>query len=474
MSLASLALLVACIDRDGDPIDTVTGPDSAEPGTDSTGSGDTSPATEQHCTEVDAFVPGFAEDITRFTTEDDLSAGPVDSVVFVGSSSVRRWEELAQLYTDYAPVQRGVGGSQLGEIAQAGDALVFRHDPRAVVLFAGTNDVDAGVAPEVVIERFRCFHERMANALGADRPLLYIGITPTPARWDHWGNASVVNTAVESIADEDPGVVYVDVPAAFLATGSPPSADLYTDDGIHLSAAGYALWDSVLRPAVEGTVAPRTADGTGALPAGTRILVDLGPSNADDGEQTPSPDYLGQHWNNWHTLDGGEDVIPGEHLDALVDDAGVLTGIDLVVTGGFYVNGRSNGGLIWPQTALLADLAVGSATGDYFYALPEDQTGGLQLRGLDPGQHYSLRLFAARDDPERRVTLYMLRGASEASATLQTSGAGAGSAGATTNDDTVVTFAGVQPDAWGNLFLDVSIAEGSYAYLALVELTVDG
>ena len=93
---------------------------------------------------------------------------------------------------------------------------------------------------------------------------------------------------------------------------------------------------------------------------------------------------------------------------------------------------------------------------------------------MNPDQRYTLRLYAGRDDAERRVTLYTVRGGSEAAQTLQTSGAGAGAGGGTTNDDTVVTFPGVQPDAWGNVFLDVSIAEGSYAYLALIEVVVDG
>ena len=50
-----------------------------------------------------------------------------------------------------------------------------------------------------------------------------------------------------------------------------------------------------------GHASPEAAEG-GAIALvqeGDRILIDLGPSNSDDGEATPSPDYLGQHWNNW-------------------------------------------------------------------------------------------------------------------------------------------------------------------------------
>ncbi len=444
------------------------GSDGASPdGGSGDGGGDGGDSTA--CTEVDAFQPVYTRVVETWLAQDELSAGPADPLVFVGSSSIRRWEGLALAYADHGPRQRGFGGAQLGEVAVWTDALVNRHEPRGVVVFAGTNDVAFGVSPDVVVERFRCFRQRVAQGSGVDTPILFIGITPTPSRWDQWEQASAVNSAVQALVADDPAVTYVDVPAAFLATGSPPDDSLFVDDGLHLSEEGYALWDGVLRPAVEAAVAADSTGGGDALAPGTRLLIDLGPDNPDDGEHAASPDHLGQHWNNWHPLDGGVAVLPGEHLDGLVTTTGAATGIDLVVTGGFTGNGRSNGGLLWPDGDLLGDLAVGSATGDYFYASGDDQTGGLWLRGLDPDQRYDLAVFAAREDPERRVTTYVVHGASTASASLQTSGAGAGVT-ADTNDDTVARLADLQPDAWGNLFIDVQQTEGSYAYIALLEL----
>jgi hypothetical protein len=159
-------------------------------------------------------------------------------------------------------------------------------------------------------------------------------------------------------------------------------------------------------------------------------------------------------------------VLPGEHLGPLVTTDGAATPIEVVITGGFGANGRLNGGLLWPDPALLEDLAVGTATEDYFYAMSDDATGGLQLRGMDPSTRYTLRFFGTRDDVETRVTRYTVYGAATAEATLQTSGAGAGTANA--NDDDVATFVGVQPDAWGNVFVDVAIAEGTYGYVGIV------
>jgi hypothetical protein len=428
-------------------------------------------ADVDHCAESDAFEPVYDETIAPWLAQDDAAPWPAGPLVFVGSSSVRRWDGFALAYHDLRPLQRGFGGAQLGEVAQRAHDLVTRHDPQAVLVFAGTNDVAAGVDPELVVERFRCFRQRVGEALGADRPVVWVGITPTPARWEGWERAAAVNEAVEAIAEDDPALFYADIPGAFLATGSPPDPSLFVADQLHLSESGYALWDAVLRPVVEEAAEPTPPGGGPPLASGTRVLVDLGPSNAEDGEHTPSPDWLGQHWNNWHAIEGGGRILPGQHLDALVDSTGVRTAIDLIIAGGFGVNGRSHGGLLWPDPELLGDLAVGSATGDFVYADGDDITGGLFLRDLDPDSHYTLRLFAAREDPERRITTYTITGATQHSVQLQTSGAGAGSG--QTNDDSVVELTGLAPDAWGQLFLDLEVAQGSYAYLALLELVVE-
>lgn len=441
---------------------------------------DSSPTTDSigettalSCAEVDSFSPMYADLRARWAAQDALGPHPADPLVFVGSSSIRRWEGLALAWQGYAPIQRGFGGAQMGEVAQNVETLVAAYDPRGVVVYAGTNDVSAGVAPEVVIERARCFRARVAAHLGASTPVFFIGILPNPARWDQWEAASAVNAAIQADAEADAGLVYVDAPTAFLATGSPPASSLFVSDGLHLSAEGYALLQSALQPAITAVLPALSPAAAPTLASGTRILVDLGPSNAEDGELSPSPDYLGQHWNNWYAIEGDDEVVPGERLVDLVTSTGEATSVDLILTGGFFANGRSNGGLLWPDPKLLGDLAVGSATGDFFYTTGDDATGGFFLNGLSPAQTYTLRFFAARDETEVRVSAYTVVGATTAQVSLQTSGAGAGADGATTNNDDIATLTGVQPDAWGQLFVDVAIAQGSYAYLSALEIVVE-
>jgi lysophospholipase L1-like esterase len=479
-ALLTSFLLLGCPGKDDSAVDSPPGESGdadtdtdADSDSDSDSDSDTDLDWGDHCAESDAFEPVYDQVIARWTAQDAAAPWPAEPLVFVGSSSVRRWEDFAWTFRGQNPLQRGFGGAQLGEVAQRAKDLVTRHEPRAVLVFAGTNDVAAGVAPEVVAERLRCLRQRVGEDMGQATDLLFVGITPTPARWESWDRSAAVNAAVEAFAEQDERVHYIDTPGAFLATGEPPDSALFVDDQLHLSEAGYALWAEQLVPAVEAVTSERSPPAHEVLASGTRVLIDLGPSNKEDGELSPSPDWLGQHWNNWHALEGGVPVLPGEHLDDLVDSAGGPTGIDLIVAGGFGANGRSDGGLLWPDPKLLGDLAVGSATGDYFYSDGEDLPGALFLRGLDPDGRYTLQLFAAREEQERRVTSYTVRGAGSTTRQLQTSGPDAGCEGAYANDCNVVGFTGLQPDAWGQIHVDVDIAEGRYAYLSLLVLVVE-
>lgn len=430
-------------------------------------------AATDRCEEVRGFRPVFDADITRWTTLDDASPPAGGGLVFVGSSSVRRWEAFARTFSDYRPIQRGFGGAQLGEVALRADDLVLRHDPAIVMVFAGTNDVAFGVPTDVVVERFRCLRQRIGEGLGWGRRVVWVAITPTPLRWAGWTDASAVNAAIAELAVDDPGLSVVDPSDAFLATGSPPSDDLFVADRLHLNDAGYAIWAEALREAVEAVQAPPPRPTPEAWPSGTRWLVDLGPTDTVDGEATPSPDYLGQHWTVWPDVPGGGRLLAGERVGALVTSDGTPSGLAVEISGGVLANGWRNGGLRWPEPDAYGDLAVGSATGDFVYTGDPDAPGAVRVVGLDPAATYALRLVAARDDAEVRVTRFTVRGAAEHTVEVQTSGPGAGAGGATTNDDEVVRVSGVRPDAGGAIDIDLSVGTGSWAYLSAFELRVE-
>ena len=430
-----------------------------------------------------ALAQPYADAVGRWTAQDALDPIAPGAVVFVGSSSIRRWEELALDFADYRIVQRGFGGARFGDVNFWVDELVVDLQPAMVVVWAGTNDVSAG---ESGLEVFGDYQTFVAAVHGAEPAveIVYLGITPTPANEAFRAPREDANARIAQMASADGRLHYVDLPAAFDAL-DPPSdpafLSLYVDP-VHLNRAGYDLWSSIIRPAVGSIVAPNktAASNPDTLAVGERLLMDFGPGNPQDGDPTPSPDARGLHWNNWHAAEGNVAVNAGERLADLVDTAGGGTGVRLTVTGGFSTNGKVNGGLLNPDPALLGDLAVATATQDYFFSgadgLPgggnDDIPGGFMLDGLDPAGVYELRLFGSRRLADAtRTTEYRVTGANEVVAELTTTGRDIGSDGSYDgNDDAVALAGGVRPDAFGQVFVDMTVLTGAFAYVNAMEV----
>ncbi len=105
----------------------------------------------------------FAGEIARFEANDSDHAPPEHPIVFVGSSSIRLWDSLQKDMAPFPVLNRGFGGSQLSHVLYNIDRVVIRYRPRAVVLYAGDNDLDhrTGKTADDVVRDFRIFVSRV-------------------------------------------------------------------------------------------------------------------------------------------------------------------------------------------------------------------------------------------------------------------------------------------------------------------------
>ena len=436
------------------------------------------------CLHSPAFGQPYQADINRWTAQDAVDQPAAGSILFTGSSSIRRWEQLALDFADYKIIQRGFGGSQFEHLNGFINDIVLPYNLSAIVVWEGTNDIASGEPGTEVVSDYQKF----VNTVHATQPgvdIFYLGIMPTLGRRGNLPQENVANSAIAALAAGNAKLHYIDLPASF-ATLNPYNGPEFRSkfvDSIHLNRQGYEFWTSAIRPQIEAVLSPNksfVANPNTLQPAG-RILFDFGPSNPTDGDHTLGPDSNGHIWNNWHQADGNVPVNAGEHIGNLVDVAGTSTGIALTITGGFLTNGKLNGGLLTPDDTLLGDLAVATATEDYFYSGADnkqgggndDSPGGFMLDGLDPNLAYDFRFLGSRNSTSANITEYLLTGANSKAATLQTSGLNIGNDGSYDgNDDEVTLVAGIRPDQFGQIFVDITLLQGSFAYLNAMEITV--
>ena len=194
---------------------------------------------------VAALDARWRESLEGFAASDRLHAPAAGGVVFVGSSSIRLWNDLEREFGTEGIVKRGFGGSRMSDCARYASQLVLPYKPRVVVVYAGDNDLAEGGTPETVLASYQDLVQQVRTALPEAR-IVYVSIKPSPSREALMPAAIQTNEAIERFSKSEPGLEYVDVYTLMLDASGRPRADLFLPDALHLNAAGYSIWKTAI------------------------------------------------------------------------------------------------------------------------------------------------------------------------------------------------------------------------------------
>lgn len=191
----------------------------------------------------------WEKEIRAFEAKDKQQPPPEGAVLFVGSSSIRLWK-LEESFPDVKTINHGFGGSHLADSVAFAERIVIPYRPKLVVLYAGDNDLAAGKPPARVLADFKQFVAKVEAALPETR-IAFISIKPCPKRWALVDRVRETNASIAEFIAGDKRLHFIDVFPPMLNADGQPRAELFREDGLHLNAAGYKLWASVLRPTLE-------------------------------------------------------------------------------------------------------------------------------------------------------------------------------------------------------------------------------
>lgn len=165
------------------------------------------------------------------------------AVWFVGSSTMARWTALQQDMTPWTTHNRAISGATLAELTTRFLNEKNPQPPRAIVFYAGENDLAFGVSVEATAAAFGSFMGYKRKRLGTT-PVFFVSVKPSPTRWTIADKQAAFDAIVQAMAAKDPDLHYVDVRDRFLVGGKP--GPFYDSDGLHLNDAGYAIFSDAL------------------------------------------------------------------------------------------------------------------------------------------------------------------------------------------------------------------------------------
>lgn len=189
---------------------------------------------------------GYFEGEVR-SLRDRLGSVPTveGAVAFIGSSSIRLWKTLERDFPGRTVVNCGFGGSSIRDWIYYGPQLFERMKPSAIVMYCGENDLARGEDPDTVFVDLQRFYHMLRTAFPGV-PLAYVAVKPSPARAHLQGRMIRFNALAANFLGTRKNGKFVDLYSALLGPGGEAEPAYFQQDRLHLSAAGYAVFQKAV------------------------------------------------------------------------------------------------------------------------------------------------------------------------------------------------------------------------------------
>jgi lysophospholipase L1-like esterase len=172
-----------------------------------------------------------------------------ETIVFTGSSSIRLWRDIPELFPGYSIVNTGFGGSQTSDLIAYSEELVLRFRPRQVFIYEGDNDIGAGKKPGKVLKDTKTLVRNIHDRDSATRIVL-IAAKPSIRRWSLHRRYQRFNRKLGRLSKKSPYLDYADVWEVMMDKGE-LRRDLFIEDGLHMNEKGYQLWYGVIKEFID-------------------------------------------------------------------------------------------------------------------------------------------------------------------------------------------------------------------------------
>ena len=193
----------------------------------------------------------YEKTIQKFEAQDKKDFPAKDSILFVGSSSIRLWKSLSEDFPEISTINRGFGGSQTSDVLHFVDRIVTAYKPKAIVFYCGENDIAGKKDISAPVEDFKKFITHVRKEL-PQTVVYYVSMKPSPSRWHMWEKMVEANRQIEEFCTQNnktnnkKTLDYIDISATMIREGKPDKS-IFIKDMLHMNAEGYARWTKIIR-----------------------------------------------------------------------------------------------------------------------------------------------------------------------------------------------------------------------------------
>lgn len=191
----------------------------------------------------------FYSEIQQFKKEDNIHFPPKHAILFLGSSSFRKWTDVQKYFPSYPIINRGFGGSTIPDAIHYLNQIVFPYQPRQILIYEGDNDVASSdkITADSVLNRFKKLFFLIRRKLPGTN-ISFVSIKPSLNRESMMPEMAKANSLIKNFLKDKKNAAFIDVYHSMLTKEGKPMPDIFIEDGLHMNAKGYGIWQKIIEP----------------------------------------------------------------------------------------------------------------------------------------------------------------------------------------------------------------------------------
>jgi lysophospholipase L1-like esterase len=162
-------------------------------------------------------------------------------IIFTGSSSVRRWQNIQDYFPGRNIINTGFGGSQMSDLLYYSDSVIIKYKPVQVFIYEGDNDIAGGKKTEDVIKDAETLFKTILMKL-PDVQIVIISVKPSVSRWKLKDEYIKLNNNYKNLSLLNKNIKFIDVWTPLLNKEGIPRKEIFISDSLHINKLGYDIW----------------------------------------------------------------------------------------------------------------------------------------------------------------------------------------------------------------------------------------
>ena len=189
------------------------------------------------------WIKRYQQSIDEYEIKNKCISDSIYDVLFLGSSSINRWNDIDKDMKPLRVIKRSYGGATIRDMIYNYNTIARGYNVGKIVLYV---ENDLGTKPESIspgecYDLFRVFIQMLQRDYPRI-PVYIISFKPSFAKKIQIQDQLLINRLLKDYATKTSFINYIDITKSMYNENGNLKEDIFGEDRLHLNRKGYELW----------------------------------------------------------------------------------------------------------------------------------------------------------------------------------------------------------------------------------------